>query len=194
MYSSNDHRLLLLLINHVMESLSRIRLQKKLEIQAVHDPLTGVYNRFYLYHQLELIEKKGNNQSLAFLMIDVNDLKKINDRYGHQKGDEVLRTVADLLLSVSGSNDSVVRYGGDEFLIIMPGIGQEVAEVKKDLTERLFSWNRDNNPFEFPISLAVGIASRQENEVTSFRVLLSEADKKMYIDKKAVKAKQEYIF
>ena len=94
-----------------------------LRAQATRDPLTGVYNRGFFDDVLatQLATSKRSGRPLSVMMIDVDRFKRINDRYGHAEGDRVLRTVAQALAQSVRAADSVCRYGGEEFCIIVPG-------------------------------------------------------------------------
>lgn len=107
------------------------RLIKRLSQQAYLDYLTGVYNRAYLY-QLYLPRLLG--RSAAILLADLDHFKDINDRYGHQIGDEVLRGVSQALKARLRPQDALIRFGGEEFLIILPGLAPtSVAAVAERL-------------------------------------------------------------
>ncbi|MBN1326876.1 MAG: diguanylate cyclase [Candidatus Cloacimonetes bacterium] len=185
-FPGNDLRLLNLLINHVIESINRINLQQELRDQAIHDPLTGVYNRFYMYKMIENIRKHPDQYSgaVGFLMIDVNRLKFVNDNFGHQTGDLVLKQISILLLEGARQHDVVIRYGGDEFLIMMPETSENVDIVKQRIISLTEQWNKNQNLFDFPISFAIGTAFWQVNGEETIVEVLSRADDAMYLDKK----------
>jgi len=133
-FSQEDVRLLELLLGHTTQAIDRIRLQNDLREQARRDPLTGVYNRRYFNEVIEQeLVRSRRYHPIGFLMIDVNRFKEINDRFGHQMGDKVLQTVADLLVAQVRKSDIVVRYGGDEFLIMLLETDGETEAV----TERM---------------------------------------------------------
>ncbi len=132
-FSEEDTRLLELLAGYTAEALRRIRLQKELREQATRDPLTGVYNRRYftevIAHEVSRSERHG--RPIGFLMVDVNRFKQINDEFGHVVGDKVLQEVGTLLQGAVRGEDFVVRYGGDEFLIVLPETNGETDVVEK---------------------------------------------------------------
>ncbi|MFM5932415.1 MAG: diguanylate cyclase [Novosphingobium sp.] len=115
-------------------ALSNISLREKLRTQSMRDPLTGLYNRRYMEDALErylsLAERLGNATSV--LMIDLDDFKKLNDEHGHAKGDAVLRDVAGQMVGALRPSDVVCRYGGEEFLVILPNCPLEDAAGKAD--------------------------------------------------------------
>ncbi|MFN0057469.1 MAG: diguanylate cyclase [Planctomycetota bacterium] len=116
--------------------LSNLRLQVNLTSLTISDPLTGVYNRRYLLTQMEAEVRRAQRfqRPLSTIFIDLDDFKTINDTYGHAQGDSVLRTVAGILLSCVRESDYVCRYGGDEFVMILPETDIEAA---LNLAERL---------------------------------------------------------
>jgi len=185
-FNEDDQHMLGLLLGHTSESLKRIQLQEELKIQAIHDPLTNVYNRFYLYQSLarEIKLSRRHKHSIAFIMIDVNNLKLVNDKYGHHIGDEVLKIIADILSKEAREVDIVVRYGGDEFLIMLPETKDEVEFVKKRILDRAEKWNNEHNEFSFEISFAIGSAFWSSTSSETVDEVLAMADIRMYEDKR----------
>jgi diguanylate cyclase (GGDEF)-like protein len=104
----------------VLETLSK---------QATHDPLTGLFNRRYLDQILygEITHALQSGSLVGILMADVDHFKQINDRYGHKAGDLMLRSLGDLMKKCVRSTDIVCRYGGEEFVIIMPGASEQTV-------------------------------------------------------------------
>jgi len=151
-------RLLELLLGHTEEAIQRIRLQNELRNHAIRDPLTGVHNRRYFNEiiEQELERSRRYRHSMGFLLIDVDGFKSINDEYGHQMGDQVLKDVAGFLRDQIRSSELVVRYGGDEFLIFMPESSDGVEVVKQRILDDLTTWNENNTGFDFDIGLSIG--------------------------------------
>ena len=185
-FSEDDVRLLELLLGHTAAALKRIRLLNKLTELAIHDPLTGVYNRYYLNQTLEreIERSRRYGHPIAFLMIDVNRFKEINDRFGHQMGDRVLQAVASLLAEEVRATDVVVRYGGDEFLIIQPETDGETDTVRQRILERAARLNETNELVDFPLTLSVGTAFWDPQGDESVQDALGAADRRMYEDKR----------
>jgi diguanylate cyclase (GGDEF)-like protein len=185
-YSTEDIRLLELLLGHAAEALQRIDSQLLLREQAIRDPLTGVYNRRYLTEFLEneVARSKRYNHPIGFLIIDVDKFKIINDTYGHQTGDRVLKAVAAFLLQEVRQVDTVVRYGGDEFLIVMPEITATETIVKDRIEKALLRWNENNELFGFPVSLSIGCTRWDPDSSETVEQSLKNADQKMYWDKR----------
>ncbi len=101
----------------------------ELREQIFHDPLTGLYNRRALdkFLGLEIIRATRNDTPLSLLMLDLDHFNKSNDTFGHLIGDEVLRESATRMTRVVRWYDAIVRYGGEEFLLIFPGVAHECA-------------------------------------------------------------------
>jgi len=115
-------------------------LQAQLRDQANRDGLTGVYNRRYLEEQIhhELAQAAQTGESVAILMLDIDYFKKINDTYGHQAGDRVLQAFGKLLRQHSRASDLVCRYGGEEFVVVMPGLNLELATQRAEAIRKAF--------------------------------------------------------
>jgi len=184
-FTEDDTRLLELLLGYTVEALKRIRLQNKLREQAIHDHLTGLYNRRYFTQTIkkEFERSKRYNHLIGFLMADVNRFKEINDRFGHQVGDRVLQEVGKLLQEQVREVDIVVRYGGDEFLIILPETKGDTKAMVQRIREALAKWNEENTIVDFPVTLAIGTNYWHPARVESVEACLHKADQRMYEDK-----------
>jgi diguanylate cyclase (GGDEF)-like protein len=104
-------------------------------MQKVRDPLTGLYNRYYINEALkfELERAERVQYPVSLIMIDIDDFKKVNDTYGHQIGDQVLQSLGALLLAQVRRVDIACRYGGEEFLLILPEVGIEMALERAEI-------------------------------------------------------------
>lgn len=104
-------------------------LEAGLREQALRDPLTGLYNRRYLEETIgrELARAGREQMPLSLMMIDLDHFKQVNDEYGHAAGDQVLRWLGDMLLAKLRPGDIACRYGGEEFVVIMPGASVDIA-------------------------------------------------------------------
>jgi len=185
-FTGNDVRLLEILLGYAIGVLKRIRLKEQLKDQAVHDSLTGIYNRRYLEQFLgrEIKRSRRSGRPIAFLMMDVNRFKEINDRFGHQTGDRVLQTIASLLLENVREIDIVVRYGGDEFLVVLSETNGEAKAIKQRILEGLARQNEKNKLLDFPVTLSIGDAYWNPGTSESIEAVLARADKRMYEEKK----------
>ncbi|MFP3953285.1 MAG: diguanylate cyclase [Candidatus Acetothermia bacterium] len=184
-FSEVDIELTEILAGHLNEEIKRIRLEQELKERADRDPLTGLYNRRYfnetLSQEVERSERYGHN--IAFLMVDINRFKEVNDRYSHQTGDLVLQEVAILLQDNVRQVDIVVRYGGDEFLIMMPETNGDSMYMAKRLREEIGDWNENSDLLDFPLTLAIGLSHWNPDQGRSVEQALKEADEKMYEEK-----------
>ena len=149
----------------------------KLERVAFYDPLTGAYNRNFVEEFLKEELKRGTRLDVEFsiLLIDLNDFKLVNDNYGHDAGDHVLKQVVSELRKKLREYDMIARWGGDEFLVVLPNIcGPEVLEVVSRLSEGFMLPYRD-----IIITLSVGYACYPQDGRDLER-LLQVADERMY--------------
>jgi len=164
----------------------RKQFEEQLARLARRDPLTGVLNRYALE---ELLEREASRSeryahSVGFLMIDVNRFKEINDRFGHVMGDKVLQAVATVIQHSVRDSDIVVRYGGDEFLVILPETNGETELVKERIRAEVAQRNKTNPLLEFPVTLAIGSVHWSPGSGRAIDEVLAEADRLMYEDKR----------
>ncbi|MBN8579209.1 MAG: GGDEF domain-containing protein [Anaerolineae bacterium] len=149
---------------------------KRSLIEAHADALTGILNRRGFDHHLDtrLAYTKKENRPLTIMMVDVDNFKALNDQHGHVVGDNVLRAIAKHLSQLVRSQDLVARYGGDEFVIICPGLSKEDAKgmanrIRKSLSAR-------------EIALSIGVATYPTDAQNKTDLLVC-ADKQMYDEK-----------
>jgi diguanylate cyclase (GGDEF)-like protein len=162
-------------------------LQSKLREQAIRDSLTNLFNRRYLEETLdrELSRAGRENYPVCIIMIDLDHFKKVNDTYGHEAGDLVLKAIADTLSEQSRRGDFACRYGGEEFVIAMPNITMETAyERAEKLRQALTLLRVPFEYYELSVTISVGIACYPENGGTRDEILRA-ADQAMYAAKDA---------
>ncbi|MFC2078391.1 GGDEF domain-containing protein [Candidatus Bipolaricaulota bacterium] len=166
--------------------------EEKLNHMARHDPLTGVFNRYALTEVLEQEASRAQRYKhpIGVLMIDINRFKEVNDRFGHATGDKVLKLVAKILCSSVRDTDYVVRYGGDEFLLLLLETNGETTIVRDRIVELMASRNPMNQLVDFPITLSIGIAHWMPDTTESMESILSHADQAMYAEKRKQAATQ----
>ena len=156
--------------------------QQQLLLLANTDDLTKVYNRRYLVEHLEkcINKSKRYDTDFSLIFIDINKFKSINDLYGHITGDHVLTLVGASITESIRNYDTGARYGGDEFVILLPEATVSAAEI---IVERIRIKLREktNNLFAEPVNIAAGIIAGKDK---SLEEILAEADEKMYIDKR----------
>ncbi len=193
-FTGDDVRLLDLLLGHTAEAIKRIRLQNELKRQALHDPLTDVHNRRYFTEAIvhEIARSKRYDRSISFLMVDINRFKEINDRFGHLVGDRVLQMMGKLLQEQVRQSDVVVRYGGDEFLIILLETNNDAEAVKERILAAVTVWNEKNELLlGFPLTLSIGSAYWRPRVAESVENVLAKADRRMYEDKRRQQADRD---
>jgi diguanylate cyclase (GGDEF)-like protein len=162
-------------------------LQSKLRSQAIHDPLTDVFNRRYLDETFdrELARASREDYPVCVIMLDIDHFKKVNDSYGHEAGDIVLKALARTLVRRNRRGDFVCRFGGEEFVVVMPNIPMESAYQRaKELRAELNSLRVPYGRFNLTITISMGIASYPENGADRESVLRA-ADRAMYAAKQA---------
>ena len=175
----------------VTELHKRLNEQKRLlHEQARKDPLTGLGNRRALHEDLEVLAARARRYGHGYCaaLYDVDHFKAYNDRHGHLAGDEVLRRVAHVLAGRSRGGDASYRYGGEEFLIVMPEQTLESGWAAGDLVRRAVEELRIQvGPGEPPevITVSVGIAALRPGENKRADALLGEADAALYRAKEA---------
>jgi diguanylate cyclase (GGDEF)-like protein len=168
----------------VLTDLSKLRSsQLELDFLAHHDPLTRLPNRLLLLsrlqHGIELAQCEG--QHLALLMVDLDRFKDINDSFGHLVGDELLQLVATRLMAQVRAIDTVGRFGGDEFSVLMEDVGgaEQAARVANDIIRALSEPYRLSSGIEVRIGATVGISIYPENGLTP-ELMLQQADSALY--------------
>lgn len=184
---------LLVLLNIYMFD-QRLRLQKtrlelihqlqRAEAMARIDPLTGVANRRSLGESLEaeISRVQRIKRPLSVMISDVDNFKSFNTRFGHLTGDRVLMDVATLLRKNFRAGDIVVRYGGDEFVVVMPDTDIQRAKAAVERLNRLIdSWNHSNHRCGYSLGLSCGLAEYVEGNTVDG--LIQAADKDMYFRK-----------
>lgn len=162
-------------------------LQSKLREQAIRDPLTNLFNRRYLEETLdrELARAKRESYPVCIIMVDLDHFKKTNDTYGHDAGDQVLKALANILSEHSRRGDFACRYGGEEFVIVMPNITKPTAyERARKLRTRLRTLKIPYDRYSLTTTISMGIACYPKNGETR-QSLLRAADLAMYAAKKA---------
>lgn len=149
---------------------------------AMHDALTGLANRLLLEDRFEMAEHRAtrHQQKMALLLCDINGFKAYNDQYGHDFGDEVLRSVAKRLESLLRRNDIVCRYGGDEFVLILEDIthGESIAQIVTTIKDA-FPITVTYGDKSSQVSMSIGSACYPQDGRT-FHQLIQVADQKMY--------------
>lgn len=152
---------------------------------SILDPLTGCYNRRYLGEVLDKEVKRSERYGHPFtlMMIDVNNFKQVNDLHSHMKGDEVLKTISEIIQKNIRDPDTLIRYGGDEFLVLLPETGEGKSKVSERLKRKVTEWSREAEDLRCELSLAIGCADWHPGDDKTAEEVLKEADRRMYKDK-----------
>ena len=176
--------------------LSNVAAHEKLRSLANRDPLTGLFNRRVMEDILkrEFARAIRYKKSLSVIFIDLDDFKNVNDTYGHDQGDDLLKYIAEQLIKMSREIDVVARFAGDEFVVILPETSSENAE---NLMSRFVLYLSKHPLKKGKISIAAaisfGVASTEDKSIKDPLQLLKKADKKLYRLKKQKVSNRRYL-
>ena len=167
-------------------SLASLQLRETLREQSIRDPLTRLFNRRFLEESLnrELQLAGRKRQSIAVLFLDLDHFKRFNDTFGHDAGDLVLQSLADLFRNFFRATDICCRYGGEEFAIILPESTAQIAAIRADALRsevKSLRLQYKKQPLG-PLTVSVGVAAFPEHGSTS-EELLKIADQCLYESK-----------
>jgi diguanylate cyclase (GGDEF)-like protein len=157
-------------------------MQEKLREQSIRDALTGLYNRHYLRERLdaEFSRALRKKHPIAFLLMDLDHFKEINDTYGHQAGDQALVAVSNVIASHTRQSDIACRYGGEEFMVIMPEVGLDNAQQRAEYFRKsIADLEIESNGKVIRLTISIGIAIFLTHATDSDKIL-SMADEAMY--------------
>ncbi len=160
----------------------RKQMEEELKRLSTRDALTGLYNRNFFEEQLQCLEK-SRFYPISLVICDLDGLKLVNDAWGHDRGDELLRRAASVIKSCGRDAGLVARVGGDEFAVMLPGADRNTAE---QVTRRIKEATEGDNArhVDFPLSISVGSATAEDGS-RSLREVYKEADDAMYLNKLA---------
>jgi diguanylate cyclase (GGDEF)-like protein len=157
--------------------------QEALRDLAAHDPLTGLWNRAGLIDRLdrELARVRRGGSSLAVVIADLDHFKLVNDRYGHLAGDEVLRSAARRMQETLRPYDTAGRYGGEEFLLILPDCDRENAvRLAERVRQRIRGEPVDTDDAAIPLTVSLGVAVARPGVSSDATSLIAAADQALY--------------
>lgn len=163
------------------------RLQEKLKQEAIRDPLTNLYNRRYFMESLqrELDRAQRGQYALTLMMVDLDYFKELNDLHGHSVGDHALVEFSQRLAQGMRKEDVVCRWGGEEFLVMMPGLGLV------DARDRIIRWHKHNSPMKIRrndksvlIRFSIGLATAPDHGLQADEII-NATDNALYLAKKA---------
>jgi diguanylate cyclase (GGDEF)-like protein len=158
---------------------NQTRTRKTLHQQAITDPLTAIFNRRYAVEQAQLEIRKGQRTggNLSFVLLDLDHFKSVNDGYGHDAGDRVLIAIARILKEICRSTDIVSRFGGEEFLLVLPGTDLEGAMViAEKIRLALEKQNHHYSGKTFQVTASFGVSQWMVDEADIREVLLRTDD------------------
>ncbi len=179
-YTDQDIQLVSYFADIAWTIVEQKKAEERIRYISFHDTLTGLYNRSFLEEEMQRLDTE-RQLPISVLMIDLNGLKLVNDTYGHSKGDEMLQAVAKVLKNSCRKEDFIARWGGDEFVILLPQTKLKKAEI---ISKRIKNNCQGVYAGEVPISLASGAAVKDTTE-TPLTDVLKEAEDNMYKQKLA---------
>ncbi len=165
--------------NRQLEELTR-----KLELMAITDHLTGIYNRRHFEKIIgtEFAKVFRYNLSLSCLMVDIDHFKRINDKYGHDAGDFVLKKISELISSSLREVDTLARWGGEEFIVLLPNTTKDDARrVAERILRTVSKYHFDKLPDNETITVSIGVASvTEDKDIDNWEKLIKVADDALY--------------
>lgn len=184
-FSFDNFKLMESIIIHASLSIANLQLREKMQELAEKDHLTGLYSRRYLEKHIHhtLTENKGG----LFLLFDIDDFKIVNDKYGHDVGDIVLKQIGDCLLREVGGRGTAARWGGEEFAVYLPNYKKSMIEnISKKLLEIIPDVTSPS------VTVSIGLVHWAPNVSQNFKLLFKEADTMLYKAKKQGKNQLVY--
>jgi diguanylate cyclase (GGDEF)-like protein len=160
---------------------------EELEFVGSHDALSGLYNRAYFDEEVKRLSA-GRVTPISVVMADIDDLKVCNDKYGHSVGDALIKATSQVLLESFRTEDAVARIGGDEFAVLLPGVGARNAKIAMKRV-RGMAEKYESLVGGIPMSISLGYATVENPADLS--AAIKHADQQMYLDKLSRKAEKE---
>jgi diguanylate cyclase (GGDEF)-like protein/PAS domain S-box-containing protein len=178
------------LVLHVGQDITDLKdTEEKLRYLSIHDQLTGLYNRLYFEEEIARLER-GRIFPISIIVADMDNLKNINDTYGHAEGDELLKVASQILRSSYRAEDVVARMGGDEFIALLPGA---TADAAKRAMERIQDKVRLHPLLMNKIAISISLGAATIEKGQSITDALKLADEHMY-QAKLQKKSQSYVY
>ena len=178
--ANGEQKLYNIFSKRLEDILKRIQYRKYLEYLSIHDTLTGLYNRAYIEEKMKRLDT-SSQLPMSIIMADLNGLKLVNDTYGHETGDEMLQVVANILRDSCRKEEIIARWGGDEFVILLPQTTEKGSEfICQTITNNLQEAYVNN----IPISLAFGTGVKRSMK-EEIKNVLKQAEDNMYKKKLA---------
>lgn len=149
--------------------------QEKIKYLSYHDNITGLYNRHFLEEEINRLDVE-RNLPLTIGMLDVNGLKMVNDVFGHEAGDRLLKIISEVLKEQCRADDIIARLGGDEFIILLPGTSSEDTEIIMNRIHKALEEKREDN---FILSLSTGWSTKEDIK-QDIKDIIMDAENHMY--------------
>ena len=181
------HAILTRIIEQYALFLINLRLRETLHLEAIHDPLTGLYNRRYMEEALDREASRANRHHavVGLIMLDIDHFKTLNDTYGHDAGDIILRELGEVLRHSIRREDVACRYGGEEFLLILPDTSLKNTQKRADeLCAKVRTLRFRHYEKSLSITVSIGVAALSKH-TTDIKQALNAADKALYQAKAA---------
>ncbi len=168
--------------NHAAISVENALLYEQTARLSKMDGLTGVYNRRAFDEQLTIYFERGRRfkEHLSLMIVDADHFKKVNDNYGHQAGDRVLKQLALILTGEVRSIDPVFRYGGEEFAVLLPNADRNGAEVVAERVRQQVETVRFAGELSLPLTISIGVATYPDPRITKPGDIVALADEALY--------------
>jgi diguanylate cyclase (GGDEF)-like protein len=174
--------------NQASIAMDSAQLFEKVQEMAIKDSLTGVYNRryFYVFAENEIARSIRYKKDLSLIMIDIDHFKRVNDKFGHLIGDQTLKMVTDACLSVLRKVDVLCRFGGEEFVVLLPETSETEALVAAERICKVISeQSLASEKGKVKVTVSIGITQMQKDGHQTLLYLVNEADQALYAAKNA---------
>ena len=185
---NGKQQLAVTLSEQIALALSNIRLRENLRQQTIRDALTGLYNRRFLEESLnrEMARCKRSGSVFSLMMMDLDHFKRFNDTFGHDAGDSVLRSFAQALQENTREGDIICRFGGEEFVLLLPDTDRKGAVIRAErilrIVRALLVMHDDKTVG--PITTSIGVALYPQDGETT-KAIIQSADRALYLAKGA---------
>jgi diguanylate cyclase (GGDEF)-like protein/PAS domain S-box-containing protein len=193
-FSSEDYSLFSTMASGIASSYITFRSYQKIQDLSITDPLTGLFNRRKLHQELEREIKVARryHHDLSLMMLDIDRFKALNDTFGHKTGDEILKGLSNLMRRMLREADTISRYGGEEFIVLLPNTGTEEAigvseRLRKAVEENSIQWIDENQT----ITVSIGVTTYKNDE--DMDSLIKRADEALYLAKSKGRNRVECI-
>ncbi len=181
-FKQEDAELAELLMLHALGAFEKIKKTREIQFLAFHDSLTGLYNRTFFDEEVSRVDT-SRNLPISVIFADVNGLKALNDSFGHFYGDDYLKTISSTIMESCRHEDLVVRWGGDEFVVLLLRTDTEMAE---EIVSRIEKNLSKIDCFAVEASVSFGVATKRDM-VTDFHDVLRNAELAMYSKKRELR-------